>query len=74
VAEDIQELGGIARDAAQEKVTQLRDDASNCYEEGRETVRHVERTFEQYIREQPLKSILIAAGVGLVLGRFWMRH
>jgi ElaB/YqjD/DUF883 family membrane-anchored ribosome-binding protein len=34
----------------------------------------VERSFAQYVREQPLKSILIAAGVGLVLGRFWLRR
>jgi ElaB/YqjD/DUF883 family membrane-anchored ribosome-binding protein len=34
----------------------------------------VERSFAQYVREQPLKSILIAAGVGLVLGRFWVRR
>jgi ElaB/YqjD/DUF883 family membrane-anchored ribosome-binding protein len=34
----------------------------------------VERSFVQYIREQPLKSMLIAAGVGLVLGRFWLRR
>ena len=30
--------------------------------------------FEQYIRERPLKSILIAAGVGMLLGRFWRRR
>jgi ElaB/YqjD/DUF883 family membrane-anchored ribosome-binding protein len=34
----------------------------------------VERSLAQYVREQPLKSILIAAGVGLVLGRFWLRR
>ena len=74
LTEDLQELRGIAGDAAQEKVGQLRDNASDGYEEGREKVHQVKRTFEQFIREQPLKSILIAAGVGLVLGRFWMRR
>ena len=74
VTEDLQDLGGIAGDAAQEKLGQLRENASDYYEEGREKVHQVERTFEQFIRDQPLKSILIAAGVGLVLGRFWMRR
>ena len=74
VTEDLQELRGIAGDAAQEKLGQLRENASDYYEEGREKVHQVERSFEQFIREQPLKSILIAAGVGLVLGRFWMRR
>jgi ElaB/YqjD/DUF883 family membrane-anchored ribosome-binding protein len=74
VTEDIQELGGIAGEAAQEKLGQLRETASDRYEEGREKVQQVERTFEQYVQEHPVKSLLIAAGVGLVLGRFWMRR
>ncbi len=74
VAEDLQELGAIAGSAAQERLGQVRENATDCYEEKREKVHQVERTFEQYIRERPLKSILIAAGVGLVLGRFWMRR
>ena len=74
VTQDLQELGGMAREMAQEKVAQLRASASDYYEEGRDTVQQVERGFEQYIREQPLKSILIAAGVGLVLGGLWMRR
>jgi ElaB/YqjD/DUF883 family membrane-anchored ribosome-binding protein len=74
VTEDIQELGGIAGDAAQEKLGQLRDHGAEYYEEGREKVHQVERTFEQFVREHPVKSLLIAAGFGLVLGRFWMRR
>jgi ElaB/YqjD/DUF883 family membrane-anchored ribosome-binding protein len=34
----------------------------------------VEHSFEQFIRQQPLKSLLIAAGVGMLLGGFWMRR
>lgn len=41
---------------------------------GRDKVQQVELSFAQYVREQPLKSILIAMGVGLVLGRFWLRR
>ena len=69
VVEDLQELGGMAREMAQEKVEQVRAGAAECAKERREKVRHVERSIEQYIREQPLKSMLIAAGVGMVLGR-----
>jgi len=74
VVQDLQELGGMAREMAQEKVEQVRSGAADYANEGREKVRQVERSIEQYIREQPLKSMLIAAGVGLVLGRFWMRR
>jgi ElaB/YqjD/DUF883 family membrane-anchored ribosome-binding protein len=74
VTQDIQELGGMAREMAQDHVEQLRASASEYGEEGRDKVQQIERSFAQYVREQPLKSILIAAGVGLVLGRFWMRR
>jgi ElaB/YqjD/DUF883 family membrane-anchored ribosome-binding protein len=74
VTQDFQELGGMAREMAQEQVEQLRASASGCYEGGRDTIRQVERGFEQFVREQPLKSILIAAGVGLLLGGLWMRR
>jgi ElaB/YqjD/DUF883 family membrane-anchored ribosome-binding protein len=74
VTQDIQELGGMARDMAQEKVAQLRASASEYCEEGRDKVQQVERGFEQYVREQPLKSLLIAAGVGILLGGLWMRR
>lgn len=74
VTQDIQELGGMARDMAQEKVEQLRAGASEYCKEGRDKARQVERSFEQFIRQQPLKSILIAAGVGMLLGGLWMRR
>lgn len=74
VAQDIQELGGMAREMAQEKVEQVRANASEYCEEGRETVQQVEHRFEQFVRQQPVKSILIAAGVGMLLGGLWMRR
>lgn len=74
VRQDIEELGGMARDMAQEKVEQLRAGAAEYCEEGQDKIRQAERSFEQFVRQQPLKSILIAAGVGLVIGRFWMRR
>jgi ElaB/YqjD/DUF883 family membrane-anchored ribosome-binding protein len=74
VTRDLQKLGRTVRETAQEKVEQLRAGAADSAREGRDKVQQVERGFAQYVREQPLKSILIAAGVGLVLGRFWMRR
>ncbi len=74
VTKDLLELGEIAKDAAEEKLGQLRENAAEYCEEGRDTVQHVQQSVEQYIGERPLKSILIAAGIGLLLGRFWMRR
>ena len=74
VTQDIRELGGMAREMAQEKVEQLRTGASEYYEEGRDKVQQVEHGFERFVREQPVKSILIAAGLGVLLGGLWMRR
>ena len=74
MTKDLQGMGAIARDAAQEKLGHLQENASEFYEQGRDKVRQAARTLEQFIGEQPLTSVLIAAGVGLLLGRFWMRR
>ena len=74
VSEDVQEMGSIAKDVAQEKLGQLREDVSERCEQGRDKVHDVASTFEHYVRERPFQSILIAAGVGLLIGRFWMRR
>jgi len=72
--QDVQAMGGMAKDMAQEKLDHLRASASEYKEQGRDKVHEVERTIEEYIRERPVKSVLIAAGVGLLFGRFWMRR
>ena len=74
VTQDIQELGGMAREMAREKVEQLRASASEYCEEGRDKVQEVERSFEQFVGQHPLKAVLIAAGVGMLLGGLWMRR
>lgn len=81
VTHDIQEMGGLASAAAQEQLGHMGDAASACYGQGRDKVRGVERSVEQYVREQPLTSVLIAAGVGAIAGsmgvlcgRLWMRR
>jgi ElaB/YqjD/DUF883 family membrane-anchored ribosome-binding protein len=67
-------MGGTARDAANEQLGQMRDNASEYYDQGRDKAHQVKRTLEQFIMDQPLKTLLIAAGVGLLFGRFWMRR
>lgn len=74
VAKEVKVMGKMAAGTAQAKLEQVRDDASDYYEQGREQARDVQRTVEQFIRETPVKSLLIAAGVGLLIGRFWMRR
>lgn len=74
VTEDIQGMGVIARDAVQEGLEHMQENASEFYDQGRDTARKAARSLEQYIAGQPLMSILIAGGLGLLVGRFWRRR
>jgi ElaB/YqjD/DUF883 family membrane-anchored ribosome-binding protein len=57
VAQDIQALGRLAKSAAIEK-----------YEQGVNKAKQLEKSFEEEVRKHPVRSVLIAAGVGLVVG------
>ena len=57
VREDLRELGRVTRDVAQEKLGVARKE-----------VREYEDQLLKYVRERPVKSLLIAGGVGLALG------
>jgi ElaB/YqjD/DUF883 family membrane-anchored ribosome-binding protein len=71
VAEDLQRMGTNVGDAAQEKLGQVGEKASEYCEQGRDKVHGVACACEQFIRQRPLRSVLIAAGIGWLLGRFW---
>lgn len=73
VGEQIRDMGGQVRDAAREKYEQLRDQAGEYYEEGRQRAQEWEQGLEHYVKERPIKSLIIAAGVGLAVG-FLMRR
>jgi ElaB/YqjD/DUF883 family membrane-anchored ribosome-binding protein len=71
VTEDVQEMGATIRDAAQEKLAQVGEIAAEYCEQGQERVHGVVCACEQYLRQRPLTSVLLAAGIGWLFGRFW---
>jgi ElaB/YqjD/DUF883 family membrane-anchored ribosome-binding protein len=73
VGENIRNLGSQVRDQATEQYNQLRDQASDYYEQGRQRAMEMEQSLEQYVQEKPIQSLLIAAGVGMLLGILWKR-
>jgi len=74
VKQDLQEMGETVRDAAQEKLGQMGARASAYCEQGREKAHGLACACEQYLRERPLQSVLMAAGAGWLLGRFGKRR
>ena len=63
-----QEYLHAGREKASEYLDAGREKASEYYEMSKAKAQEWEHSVEEYIREKPLQSVLIAAGVGAVLG------
>jgi ElaB/YqjD/DUF883 family membrane-anchored ribosome-binding protein len=63
-----EETGKERRDQAQELVAQGKEVAAEYYEEGRNQVLAWQQHLEYQVREKPLQSLFVAAGVGLLFG------
>jgi ElaB/YqjD/DUF883 family membrane-anchored ribosome-binding protein len=63
-----EETGKEMRDQAQQLIAQGKEVAAEYYEEGRNQVLAWQQQLEYQVREKPLQSLLMAAGVGLLLG------
>lgn len=59
---------GDIKDSAGEIVGAERERLRGVYERGKERVRDARSGLEGYVREQPVKSLLIAAGAGALVG------
>jgi ElaB/YqjD/DUF883 family membrane-anchored ribosome-binding protein len=73
VTESLEEMGDAVSDAAREKLGQMGAKAAECCEQGREKAHGAACHCEQFLRQRPLTSVLLALGVGWLLGRFWKR-
>jgi len=70
---DFKERAGAIANKLRETSGAIRDEAKESFEKGRETVRHWEESLEREIQDRPLRSILIAVGVGWLIGALWRR-
>ena len=73
VGQNIREMGTQVREQAAEKYNELRDTATQYYQQGRERATEWEQNLESYVQEKPIQAILMAAGVGVLLGLLWKR-
>ena len=74
VKKDLEQMGRTAKDIAEDQLEQVGEIASEYYEQGQDKVHGVACACEQFIRERPLSSVLMAGGVGWLLGRVWKRR
>jgi ElaB/YqjD/DUF883 family membrane-anchored ribosome-binding protein len=68
LAQGFQEAGQAARRYASEGVEKVRDTATDYWEQGRAKAEEVTETVQNRVRENPMGAILIAAGVGFLIG------
>lgn len=73
VAGQVRDMAGNVRDAAQEQYEHLRETAEQYYDQGRQKAQEWQQGLEEYVHEQPMKALLIAAGVGVLLGIIWKK-
>ena len=71
---DLRELGHLTKEAAQETLRDTRQSASELYDQGRRKAGDLEAQVAEYVKEKPVQSVLIAAGVGLLLGALLSRR
>ena len=71
VTEDLHKMGGTVSDAAQETLGQVREKAAESYAQAQDKIHGVACACEQYVCQQPLRAVLMAAGIGWLVGRFW---
>ncbi len=74
VGEDVRAMGGLAREAAHEQYDAAKETANQYVEQGKRRMDDYEDQLVSYVRTKPVKSVLVAAGIGAVLGLFWSRR
>lgn len=68
LGQGLREFGHEATDMAREKLHQIKDSASHYYDESKRKVGEVKESVEHFIQERPIRAVLIACGVGLLMG------
>ena len=71
------ELSGMADTARKEvrrELERVREKAGEMMDRGRESVERVRESVSDRVRERPLTSVLVAGGIGLLLGMLVARR
>ncbi|MCK5941078.1 MAG: hypothetical protein KAI24_03835 [Planctomycetes bacterium] len=74
LGEDVKELGRLTKEALAHKVDSAKDAAQGAVEAGKDKALEYRDRLSEATREQPIKSVLIAAGIGAVIGLFMGRR
>jgi len=73
ISDDIGDVREAAKRAAMHGAEAIRETAHDYLDRGRTRAREVGETVHGHLREQPVKSLVIAGAVGFILGMLWVR-
>lgn len=73
VVESVRDLGVETKRAAQDGMQQARSTMDSYVRKGQKRAQVMERSFEDRVREQPIKALLVASGIGLLCGLIFRR-
>ena len=77
VKETAQDMGTYVKETVQDMGTQAKETmqaaGTKVYEQGREGLQDLNRTIEGQIRQRPIQALLVAGGIGVLLGFLWQR-
>jgi ElaB/YqjD/DUF883 family membrane-anchored ribosome-binding protein len=77
VKETVQHVGTQVKETMQDVGIQVKETmqaaGTQVYEQGRESFQDLNRTIEAQIRERPIQALLVAGGIGVLLGLLWRR-
>jgi len=68
VKDDLAEMGHLAKHAASETIHDVKGKTREMLEEKKGQAHEMEDKLLQHVRDRPLQSVAIAAGIGIVLG------
>lgn len=71
---DVKDLGMIGGELAADTAHMAEEHLSDYYKAGLKKAKSLEGNLETEIKKNPVRSLMIAAGVGLLLGAVWRRR
>jgi ElaB/YqjD/DUF883 family membrane-anchored ribosome-binding protein len=74
VVKDVHDVRDAAKRIATDGAEAIRETAHHYLDEGRSRVQHLGENVQSKVEEQPLKALLLAAGIGFLVGAIWTRR
>ena len=71
LAEDVTRLGHTIQNLAADSLGSVQKKFSGLYESGQDKVAGIEKKIINRVKERPLQTLFMAAGIGFILG--WMK-